>query len=121
LRVLITGADGFVGKAVCRRLLDAGLTPRAGLWNASLWPVLQTAVPGLDEFAAIGDLGATPELSSALRDVSAVVHLAARVHIMKDKASIRSANSGASTLEGPRPWLALLRLKACGGSSLSVQ
>ena len=85
-KVLLTGADGFVGRVVCRRLLDAGLTPRAGLWNASLWPVLQTAVPGLDEFAAIGDLGATPELSSALRDVSAVVHLAARVHIMNDKA-----------------------------------
>jgi nucleoside-diphosphate-sugar epimerase len=86
LRVLITGADGFVGKAVCRRQLESGLTPRAGLWNPGLWPTLQAAIPGLDEFAAIGDLGANPDLRSALKDVSAVVHLAARVHIMHDNA-----------------------------------
>lgn len=98
-KVLVTGADGFVGRAVCRRLLEFGLAPRAGLWNASRWPALKAAVPGLDEFASVGDLGANPDLHSALEGVSAVVHLAARVHIMKDKAldplnEFRRVNTG---------------------------
>ena len=86
-RVLVTGADGFVGKAVCRRLLAAGYKLRAGLWNAELWPVLESVTPGLSEFAVIGDLGASPNLSAALEDVSVVVHLAARVHVMHDNAA----------------------------------
>jgi nucleoside-diphosphate-sugar epimerase len=86
-KVLVTGADGFVGKTVCRRLIEAGYTPRAGLWNAELWPALQAATPGLSEFAVIGDLGANPNLSAALKDVSVVVHLAARVHVMHDNAA----------------------------------
>src|ERR1035438_331865 len=83
-KVLVTGADGFVGKTVCRSLAESGYTPRAGLWNAELWPELQAATPGLSEFAVIGDLGANPDLSCALVNVGVVVHLAARVHIMHD-------------------------------------
>jgi len=83
-KVLVTGADGFVGKVVCRRLLEAGYTPRAALWNAELWPKLQAATSGLSEFAVIGDLGANPNLNDALENVAAIVHLAARVHVMQD-------------------------------------
>lgn len=82
----MTGADGFVGKIVCHRLIESGYTPRAGLWDGGLWPALQAAVPGTNEFSIIGDLGANPDLSAALAGVFAVVHLAARVHVMHDKA-----------------------------------
>jgi nucleoside-diphosphate-sugar epimerase len=83
-KVLVTGADGFVGKALCRSLLQHGYAPRAGLQSRALWPELQAATPGLSEFAVTGDLGANPDLNCALENVGVVVHLAARVHIMHD-------------------------------------
>ncbi len=86
-KVLVTGAGGFVGKVLCRRLLEAGYAPRAGLRSGAPWPALQAATPGLSEFAMLGDLGANPNLDGALENVAAVVHLAARVHMMHDEAA----------------------------------
>jgi nucleoside-diphosphate-sugar epimerase len=82
--ILVTGAGGFVGKAVCRGLLACGYAPRAGVRSREGWPELQAATVGLSEFAVIGDLGANPDLDDALENVGVVVHLAARVHIMDD-------------------------------------
>ncbi len=76
--VLVTGANGFVGRVVCRRLAEAGYTPRAAL---------RSDIPGPYERAAIGDLGANPDLSASLENVDVVVHLAARVHVMDDHAA----------------------------------
>jgi nucleoside-diphosphate-sugar epimerase len=133
LKVLITGADGFVGRAVCRRLLEIGLIPRAGLWNAGLWSALKAATPGLDEFATIGDLGAGPDFRSAFEDVSAVVHLAARVHIMHDNAldplaEFRRVNTGgtvalarAAAAAGVRRFVFVSTVKVNGESTVSLR
>jgi len=83
-RVLVTGADGFVGRYVCRKLIESGYCLRAGVRNAESIPDLQRAVPGLSDSSLLGDLGASPELRGPLAAVSAVVHLAARVHVMKE-------------------------------------
>lgn len=85
--VLVTGADGFVGRVVCRRLLKAGYTPRAALLSAELWPPMQATVHGMSEWVDIGDLSASPNLERAFEHVSAVIHLAARVHVMKDEST----------------------------------
>jgi nucleoside-diphosphate-sugar epimerase len=45
---------------------------------------MQRAVPRLSDSSLLGDLGASPELKGPLAGVSAVVHLAARVHVMKE-------------------------------------
>lgn len=86
-RVLVTGANGFAGRVLCRALLQANSTPIAGLHSTASWSRLQTSVPGLAEHAVIGDLGANPNLHAALENVEAVVHLAARVHQMRDNAA----------------------------------
>ncbi len=81
--ILVTGATGFVGKAVVQRLLDeeesrcVAVAVRRG---GKQWPdrVRQSVT---------GDLASSTEWAVALEGVSAVVHCAARVHVMADTAA----------------------------------
>lgn len=77
-RVLVTGADGFVGPYVCRRLIESGYITHAGVRGIALWPELQQAVPGLTEYSLLGDLSANDNLHAHLANVSTLVHLAGR-------------------------------------------
>jgi nucleoside-diphosphate-sugar epimerase len=85
-RVLVTGANGFVGRYVCRKLIASGFLPIAGLRDLGIWPELQQAIPGLNEVSHLGDLSADPKLRNSLSGASVVVHLAARVHVMRESA-----------------------------------
>lgn len=91
-RVLVTGADGFVGRHVCRKLIALGYIPLAGLRTLKMWPELQRVVPGLHEYSLLGDLGEDQNLSVHLVNVSAVIHLAARPPVM-------SANTARTSLD----------------------
>ena len=85
-RVLVTGADGFLGRFVCRKLIASGFIPLAGVRDRRNWPELQQAVPGLSEVSLLGDLSQDQCPPRLPADVSSVVHLAARVHIMRESA-----------------------------------
>ncbi len=85
-RVLVTGANGFVGRYVCRTLIASGFSPIAGVRDLRIWPELQQAIPGLNEVSLLGDLGTNPKLLDSLSGASVVVHLAARVHMMRESA-----------------------------------
>lgn len=91
-RVLVTGADGFVGRYVCRRLIASGYIPLAGLRTLKMWPELQRVLPGLTEYSLLGDLGEDQNLRIHLENVSAVIHLAARPPVM-------SANTAGNSLD----------------------
>jgi nucleoside-diphosphate-sugar epimerase len=85
-RVLVTGANGFVGLPLCERLTRAGVEVVAGVRrpSASLAALAALTPPGAEgrlRQVELGDLGAAPDWSSALTAVDAVVHLAARVHV----------------------------------------
>lgn len=74
--VAVTGASGFVGHALCRRLLDGGVRVRAIVRSRDLSPDLQRS--GV-EVLRVADLGS--DVPTAIcAGAHAVVHLAARVH-----------------------------------------
>ncbi len=95
MKVLVTGASGFVGRAVAARLLSAGHQVRAAVRAPA------SAPPGT-QAVAIGDLARPIDWGAALEGVDAVVHLAARVHVMRDTAADPDAAFAAVNLEATR-------------------
>jgi nucleoside-diphosphate-sugar epimerase len=86
---MITGANGFLGKATMPAFLDAGIAVRAGVRDRTRasrdkWPA--PAIAGLIETVEYGEIGPSTDWSNALQDVDCIVHLAARAHIMHERA-----------------------------------
>jgi len=79
-RVLLTGASGFVGRALVPLLLEAGWTVRA----TSRSPAAFAPHERLEFIAA--DLASGEAIEHLVQETDAVVHLAARVHVMHDAA-----------------------------------
>jgi nucleoside-diphosphate-sugar epimerase len=80
MTVLVTGANGLVGRECCARLVGDGVLVRAAV---------RAKASGLltSDIVVTGDLQKALGWSVALSDVVTVVHLAARVHVMNDSAS----------------------------------
>ncbi len=89
MRVLVTGASGFVGGVVCAQLLErkhevAALVRRPGSEPAGCRP-------------ARGDLSDAESLGRAVKEArpDCVVHLAAEIAAQRDAKKIREINVGA--------------------------
>jgi nucleoside-diphosphate-sugar epimerase len=80
-KMLVTGATGFVGQALVKRL--AGECPAGGVLAGVRR--LGGALPEGVRPVQMGDLLSSTDWSTALKDVAAVVHCAARVHVMRDE------------------------------------
>jgi nucleoside-diphosphate-sugar epimerase len=80
MRVLVTGASGFVGSTLCEVLARAGHIVRAALRTERSVPA---CVP---EKVIVGDMTADVDWRPALTGVDAVVHAAARAHVLRDSA-----------------------------------
>jgi len=80
--VVVTGAGGFIGLALTERLLRAGAEVRAAVRRDS---AALGGLAGLGRLyqVVVGDIGAATDWSDALAGADAVVHLAARVHVMR--------------------------------------
>jgi nucleoside-diphosphate-sugar epimerase len=96
--VVVTGAGGFIGRALCAHFGETGRRFR-GLSRAQHRAT--RLPPGI---LAIGDLASATdsELDAAVADATAVVHLAARVHVLRETAAdpaaaYRAANVVATT------------------------
>lgn len=77
MKFLITGATGFIGKPLCVELQRQGQIVRAALRSA------KQKIENI-EAAAVGAIDGETDWTEALCDVNVVIHLAARVHVMKD-------------------------------------
>ncbi len=82
MRVLVTGATGFVGRALCPALVAAGHGVAAAVRNPD-----HPDIPEKATVHVIPDIGPETEWDQALSGIDAVVHLAARVHVMKEHAA----------------------------------
>jgi nucleoside-diphosphate-sugar epimerase len=94
MKILVTGARGFVGRSLCRNLEQHGFRVRSALRRASSERVGEEVV--------LGDIGPRTEWREALRGVDVVVHLAARVHVMDNPARESMADYRAVNVEGTR-------------------
>lgn len=79
MKVLVTGASGFVGRALCTKLLVSGHQVLAAQRSAA-----HVAAP--IELVVVGNLDETLIWQEALQNVDVVIHLAARVHVMRENA-----------------------------------
>jgi nucleoside-diphosphate-sugar epimerase len=117
--VLITGATGFIGRAACAAFARFRMTVIA----ASRKPAV---IAGTEKVHAVGNIGPETDWEPALRGVDAVVHLAARVHMMAERAADPAAEyhrvnvDGTMTLAraavkcGVRRFVFLSSVKVCG-------
>ena len=80
LHVLVTGANGFVGRAVCAQALARGMTVRGAVRSPCVLPA------GVERQVLEG-LGEQSDWRAALAGIAVVVHAAARVHVMADTAT----------------------------------
>ncbi|MEN9637433.1 MAG: hypothetical protein RL077_5837 [Verrucomicrobiota bacterium] len=81
MKILLTGATGFVGTGLLLRLqADKSVQIRAA--GRAPKGVLPSGVGSV----VVGDLGPETDWRQAVTGVDVVIHLAARVHVMRDAA-----------------------------------
>lgn len=78
-RILVTGASGFVGRRLCAHLVNQGWQVRAAVRSSPAIPLAE----GIN-IHVVPDIGPETDWSEALSGIEAVVHLAARVHVMRE-------------------------------------
>jgi nucleoside-diphosphate-sugar epimerase len=88
MRIAVTGASGFIGRALCARLSRDGHAVRA---------LVRAPARALgDEQAVVGDLARFRDWSRVLDGTQALVHLAGYAHGRGDDAALRTVNVAAT-------------------------
>ena len=79
MRILITGASGFIGRSLCGLLHAGGHVVCAAVRNKV------GDIYGVRECIQVGDIDESTDWQKALIGIDVIIHLAARVHVMHDK------------------------------------
>lgn len=80
MRILVTGAAGFVGVAVCKALSESGHRVTAVTRSPTATPL------AAERIEVLGDLTGATDWDGVLAGIDAVVHLAGRAHVLNDDA-----------------------------------
>jgi nucleoside-diphosphate-sugar epimerase len=104
-RVLLTGANGFVGRSLCAALGQSGYEVRAAVRSADV------VVPGAAQTVWVGDISGQTQWQHALDGVDFVIHAAARAHQVTDP----KRNSGLYTSTNTEGTACLARAAAAAG------
>jgi len=93
MKILVTGANGFVGCALCKVLTGVG---------HEVCATVRSKIQGspASEQIFVGEIGAETLWDDVLCGVDVVAHLAARVHVMRDKAVDTLTEFRAVNVEG---------------------
>jgi len=79
MRYLITGGNGFIGRSLCAYLVCGGYAVTGAVRSSCELPA------GVDS-VVVGMVDGRTDWTEALRGVDVLVHLAARVHVPREKA-----------------------------------
>ncbi len=124
---MVTGANGFVGQQLCTSLTKSNFALRAAVQDEKGLSHLPAGVKGI----VTGDLGAITNWKFLLDGVNVIVHLAARVHQMKDNerdqeraykktnVAITYALANAASKVGVQRFVFISSVKAMGESTSS--
>lgn len=80
-RFLVSGANGFVGRALCDTLIQHGYEVRGAVRRSDV--ILNSKISRV----TVGEINSKTDWSVALAGVNVVIHLAARVHVMKENSA----------------------------------
>ena len=136
MRVLMTGANGFLGRnlirrldgeGVCLNLIVRGESQKVRITKPMSGPLNHPASTKAQFYYAV-DIGAATEWDDSLKGVDVVVHLAARAHVLHEKnadplAAYRAVNTdgtlrlaSASAAAGVRRFVFISSIGVLGNS-----
>jgi nucleoside-diphosphate-sugar epimerase len=80
--ILVTGANGFVGRALCKKLMSERWRVKGSVRSTPSMSSLESGV----NFINVGPIGPNTQWDTALNGIDTVVHLAARLNLNTDYA-----------------------------------
>lgn len=94
--ILVTGANGFIGKNLIRSLLDCGynvIGMRRGMVDVELSRELNSkTMSGVYTEVVVGDYESESELQRHMKNIDCVIHLAAIAHVIPNKSILNKVD-----------------------------